>query len=53
MKKKGDKWDYNLEIFYMYSEYKFEKAFDKDLEKLNKPKRTYEEIEAIVRAERQ
>lgn len=52
MKKKGYKWDYNLKIFYMYNEYKFEKAFDADLEKLNKSKRTYDEIEAIVRAER-
>jgi len=52
MKKRGMKWDYKLEMFYMYSEHKFENDFDKDIERTTYEKQTYEEIEDSVRAER-
>lgn len=53
MKKRGMKWDYTTEIFYMYSEHKFENDFDKDIDRTTYEKQTYEEIEDSVRAERQ
>lgn len=53
MKKRGMKWDYKLEMFYMYSEHKFENDLDKDIDRTTYEKQTYEEIEDSVRAERQ
>lgn len=53
MKKRGMKWDYTTEIFYMYSEHKLENDFDKDIDRTTYEKQTYEEIEDSVRAERQ
>lgn len=53
MKKRGMKWDYKFEMFYMYSEYKLENDFDKEIDRTTYEKQPYEEIEANVRAERQ
>lgn len=49
MKKRGYKYDNNIEAYYMYSQYKFEDTLDRDIELKSTPKRRYEEIEAELR----
>lgn len=50
MKKRGYKYDNNLEGYYMYSEYRLEKELDRDIELKYTPKREYREIEDELRA---